>query len=294
MKKEVVVFGGAGFMGSYLVQELLNRNYHVIYADLFPQNHLPSGLYRKCNILNIEEVNSIIDETTDFVYNLAGFANLDQSVHNPIDTINLNVNGNLNILEVCRQKMVKRFIYASSAYAMSNKGSFYSISKLSSEKIIEEYEKQYSLKFTILRYGSIYSELPSENNYIYNLINRAIKSREIYHQGDGEEYREYIHAKDASKLSVDILEDSQYENQHLILTGVERLKRIELFNMIKEILNDDNISVVLEGSGYEHHYKYTPYAYQPALSKKLVANPFIDIGQGLLECIKSIIYSNDI
>ena len=136
------------------------------------------------------------------------------------------------------KKYISRFVYASSAYAMSNKGSFYGISKLASEKIVEEYLNKYSLPFTILRYGSVYSERSFDNNYIYNLVKSAVLEGEINHNGDGNELREYIHAADASKLSVDVIESEDFKNLHVILTGNERMKRSDLFNMVKEILND--------------------------------------------------------
>ena len=77
-----------------------------------------------------------------------------------------------------------------------------------------------------------------------------------------------------------------------MLTGVERMKRIEVFNMINEIVGG-NIQIELAKDGYVHHYKTTPYSFHPESSKKLVANPFVDIGQGILECIKAIKNSHD-
>ena len=115
--------------------------------------------YIKCDINCKEDVESVFkNKQFDTVYNLAGFANLDKAVKYPLETIQLNVIGNMYILEQCVKNSISRFVYASSAYAMSNKGSFYGISKLASEKIIEEYLKKYNLPFTILRYGSVYSE----------------------------------------------------------------------------------------------------------------------------------------
>ena len=216
---------------------------------------------------------------------MAGFANLDKAIEFPIETFQLNVIGNLNILEQCKNHKIKRFVYASSAYAMSDKGSFYGISKLSSEKIIEEYNKRFDLPFTILRYGSIYSERDFENNYIFNLIKSAIETGEINHKGDGNEIREYIHAADAAKLSIEVIENEKFEGKHLILTGVERLKRLELFNLINEILNN-KIKIKLNDDGYKNHYKYTPYSFTPEESQKLTPNPYIDMGQGILNCIK--------
>jgi UDP-glucose 4-epimerase len=174
---------------------------------------------------------------------------------------------------------------------MSNKGSFYGISKLASEKIIEEYHKKHNLTFTILRYGSVYSERDYDNNYIYNLVKKAVVENKIEHGGDGNEIREYIHAADAAKLSVDIIETDEYDNLHVILTGTERMKRLELFNMINEIMNN-KIDISYNNGEYNNHYRFTPYSFEPSLSKKLVANPHIDMGQGLLKCIRAA-YENE-
>lgn len=287
--KKVLVFGGFGFLGYYLVKELLHRNYDVSVADININDELfPQVSYYKCDIAIQEEVNQVFKSSNfDIVYNLAGFANLDHAIENPLKTMQLNVIGNIHIIEACLINNTPKFIYASSAYAVSNKGSFYGISKLASEKIIEEYNKKNNLTFVILRYGSVYSERAYSNNYIYNLVKGAVLNGTINHNGDGKEIREYIHAADAAKLSVDVIETSVYDNIHVILTGTERMKRIELFNMIKEILNN-NVEVNCNNNGYNNHYRYTPYSFEPSVSKKLIANPHIDMGQGLLECIRAV------
>lgn len=287
--KKVLVFGGFGFLGFYLVNELLRRKYKVTVADINSNLELSSDVnYIKCDIGVKEEVNNAFSQDKfDIVYNLAGFANLDSAIENPLKTIELNVIGNIYILESCLTHNISNFIYASSAYAMSNKGSFYGISKLASEKIIEEYHEKYNLPFVILRYGSVYSERNYDNNYIYNLIKGAVLEGRINHKGDGTEIREYIHAGDAAKLSVDVIETDIYNNIHVVLTGIERMPRIELFNMINEILNN-TVEINCNEKGYNNHYKFTPYSFSPSVSKKLIANPHIDMGQGLLECIRSV------
>ena len=287
--KKVLVFGGFGFLGHYLVNELINRGYEVTVADIHENEKLESKItYIKCDIISKENVENVFkNKQFDVVYNLAGFANLDTAIKYPLETIQLNVIGNIHILELCVKNNVSRFVYASSAYAMSNKGSFYGISKLASEKIIEEYLKKYSLPFTILRYGSVYSERSYDNNYIYNLVKTAVLEGEINHNGDGNELREYIHAADASKLSVDVIESEDFKNLHVILTGNERMKRSDLFNMVKEILNDQ-VEIKYKNDGYHNHYNFTPYSFEPSVSRKLSANPHIDMGQGLLECVRSV------
>jgi UDP-glucose 4-epimerase len=286
--KTIAVFGGSGFLGTYIVNELISKGYKVWVLDKKYSAYIPTSCFIEIDILNREAIDDFFKkETIDYVYNLAGFANLDKAINYPIESFNLNVMGNLYIIEAAKQQGVKRYIFASSAYAMSNKGSFYGISKLTSEKIVEEYQKRYNLNYTILRFGSVYSERMFENNYIYNLIEKAIKTGKIEHSGDGNEVREYIHAADAAKLAVQIVEDEQYKNKHLMLTGVERLKRTELFEMINEILGN-KLKIELNNNGYQNHYKYTPYSFIPQESQRLTPNPYIDMGQGILNCINQI------
>ncbi|CAA6812680.1 MAG: NAD-dependent epimerase/dehydratase [uncultured Sulfurovum sp.] len=286
MRKKVVVFGGNGFIGSYVIEELLSKGFEVISADLQSSKYVDNKYFKTCDILDKSDVNRLV-EGADIVYNFAGFANLDDAIANPIKALELNVMGNLNILEACRMYHVKRFVYASSAYAMSDKGSFYGISKLTSEKLTEEYYKKFGLEFTIVRYGSVYGERDYHNNYIYNLLKKSLSTNEISHSGDGEEIREYIHAADVAKLAVDLIESDDFINEHIILTGVERMQRKELFAMINEVLGG-KLKIILQDDGYSNHYKTTPYSFHPTRSKKLVANPYIDMGQGLLDCLKDI------
>ena len=286
--KHAVIFGGSGFLGSYVADELTRRGYNITIADINPSNYLQSNQsFVKVDIGNISSIEKII-ENANIVYNFVAISNLEDAIHDPIGTFNINVIGNLNILEACKNNgNIERFIYASSAYALSNEGSFDGISKQSSEKLTEEYYKRYGLKYTVIRYGSLYGERASHNNYIYNLLQSAIRSGELTYKGDGEDIREYIHAADAARLSADILEETQYENEHIILTGIEKLKRIELLTMINEIMQN-KLNINQLSSDNMGHYKITPYTFHPTTAKKLVANPFIDLGQGLLECIQEI------
>lgn len=288
-KKKVVVFGGSGFLGSYIADELTRRNYNVVIADIQKSNYIQEQkqIFEKVNILEMNNIINIIKDA-HIVYNFAAIADLEDAIQRPLESTTINVMGNLNILEACKQvKTIERFIYASSAYALSTEGSFYGISKQTSEKLTEEYYERYGLKYTVIRYGSIYGERASHNNYIYNLLQDAINYGKLEYKGDGQDLREYIHAADAAKLSVDIIEDSQYINEHIILTGIEKLKRIELLTMINEIMQNNLEIKQLKNNNFGH-YKITPYSFHPTVAKKLVANPYIDLGQGLLECIQEI------
>ncbi len=79
-------------------------------------------------------------------------------------------------------------------------------------------------------------------------------------------------------MAADVIASEEYANQYMILTGVERMKRKELFEMIREILGED-FEVILQNSGYVNHYRITPYSFQPTMSRKMVANTYVDMGQ---------------
>jgi len=287
---KITVFGGSGFLGSYIVDELIKSGHKVTNADINPPIYNKEEQnFIKTDILDLSSIKNVIYDDTDVVYNFAGLADINVCIDNPIKTVELNILANTYILELCKDKKVNRFIYASSAYAFSNKGTFYGISKQASEKMIEEYYKRYELEYTILRYGSLYGERADYHNGVYRLLNQALVNKKIVHRGDGTECREYIHCRDAAKLSVEVLQD-KFVNKHLLLTGLEKHNFREILTMIKELLNDD-VEIIYEKDEYKGHYKVTPYSFHPTIGKKIVSNPYVDLGQGLLECI-STMYKN--
>lgn len=289
MPKKALVIGGSGFIGSYVSQELNSRGYDVVIADIVKNENLTKFHFIHCDISSKQDIKSLFKNQFEFVFHLAGYASLKDSVNDPVKTIELNILSTTLILEQCVSTKIKHFIYASSAYASSLKGSFYGISKLTCEKIIEEFNTKYNLNYTILRYGSVYSEDNFYNNYLFKLVEKAIKDKKIVHNSDGEETREYIHCSDVSKLTVDVIENNDFINQCFILTGIEQFKRKEIFEMIKEI-SGEQIEIHLKKDFEEiDNYRITPYSFHPSRAKKLISNPQIDLGQGILEIIKSVI-----
>ncbi len=283
---KVLVLGGSGFLGSYVADEFSRRGHEVTIFDRQTSSFLQASQRLVIgNILDREAVHDVV-RGCDVAYNFAGFADLNASIDRPLQALELNIMGNANVLDACKTHSIKRFVYASTVYVFSDKGSFYGVSKRCSEKIIEEYHRQYGLDYTIVRYGSVYGKRADDQNRIFRIIRQALTEQKIVFQGNGEEEREYIHVQDAATLSADILDD-EYKNQHVILTGVERFKYSQLLNMISEMLNN-NVSIEYRNEDYKGHYNLTPYSFRPTPGKKLVCNPFIDFGQGLLETIAEI------
>jgi UDP-glucose 4-epimerase len=284
---KVLVFGGAGFLGSYVVDELVNRGHDVTIFDLVKSPYV--GKRVPTVIGDIMDVGAVRSAVTghQIVYNFAGLADLNDSVDKPVETVALNVIGNLNILDASRQVDIDHFVYASSVYVFSHRGAFYGASKKSSELIVEQYGEQYNMDYTIVRYGSVYGERADSKNRIYRILREALLDKKITLQGDGSEEREYVHGRDAAKLSVDVIEDEKYRKQNVMLTGIERFRYSDLLSYVKEMLNNE-VEIEILKEVYRGHYVLSPYSFSPTIGVKLVNNPSIDFGQGMLECVDHI------
>lgn len=287
----VLVFGGAGFLGSHTADNLSETGYDVTIFDLKKSKYLQKNQKMIVgNVLNKKLVENTI-KNADIVYNFSGIADMETAKNHPIKTVEINILGNSLILEACKKYNIKRYIFASSIYVYSEMGSFYRASKQACELIIECYNKEFGLPFTILRYGSLYGPRAQEWNGVYKLIKQAIEEGKIEFEGSGEELREFIHVYDAAKLSVKIL-DKKYENQYFILTGHEKMKFKDFITMIGEIMNR-KINVQFNKNPDNIRYIITPYNYSPRVAKKLVSTEYHDIGQGMLQCINEIYDKSD-
>ena len=182
---KILVTGGKGFVGRYVIERL--QSIHIV------ENYdLPDDILDEKNLF--EKTKGI-----DIVIHLAGIAHLEQCNNDAHNAINTNIMGTVNLLEACLYNKVKRIIYISSQYVFSRDGGIYKCCKKACEDIIREYQKQYGLDFTIVRCGSIYGKGADKNNYVYDLITKALKG-ELPIIGD-ETRREYIHVKDVAKGS---------------------------------------------------------------------------------------------
>ena len=285
-KKRVLVTGASGFLGSHVADAFTERGFEVIVYDLIESKFLQKSQEMVIgDILNYKTLNEAV-KGCDYVYHFAGVADIGESSKNPEKTISVNIIGTQNVLKACVENKVKRMVFASTIYVYSDLGSFYRVSKQACEKLIEEYAREFGLKYTVLRFGSLYGPRANTFNSITNMLKQAMENNKITRRGDGEEIREFIHVKDAADLSAKILAD-KYENQHLIITGKQSLKIKELLVMIREIFNN-SIEINYEPGEELHHYEITPFSYRPQLARRLTPEPYLDLGQGLLGVLHEI------
>ena len=288
---KAVIIGGSGFMGSHTADELSRRGFSVTIYDQYESPWMSEGQEMVVgDILDFEKV-SVVCKGAKYLYHFAGIADIGESRTSPFDTVNLNVMGTTTALKAAQLAEVDRFLFASTMYVYSPFGSFYRATKQAAEILVEAYHEEYQLDFTLLRFGSLYGPRAQSWNGLRKYISQVVKTGCLEYFGTGDERREYIHVKDAARLSVDVLDD-RHRNKAITVTGSQVLNSRELIDMIFEIAGVEKSVKFLPSDREGYHYRMTPYRYTPKQAQKLVPDEFIDIGQGVLEIVEEI-YSED-
>ncbi len=178
MKDRIVILGGNGFLGYHLASLCKKKKIDLVIFDskFDKQKKIENIKYVKGNILNRKKILRLIKKN-DIVYHFAAIADIDEANNNFLKSIDVNINGTVNVLEACIKKKAKKIIYSSSIYARSEQGGIYSTTKLASEMLIERYSSKFNLKYTIIRFGSLYGEKSNYFNTIKNLIKQGISKK---------------------------------------------------------------------------------------------------------------------
>jgi UDP-glucose 4-epimerase len=289
---KVIVTGASGFIGSHVAEALSSAGHEVTLLDRHRSPYLREDQrFVQADLLDRSKIEEAV-QGHDAVYHFAGIAHLDIGLTAPIETVEQNVLGTVIALEASRLAGVQRFVYASSIYVYSEGGSFYRASKQAAELYVEEYQRRHGLDFTILRFGTVYGPRADRHNSVRRYLKQALREHKIVASGTGDEMREYVHVKDAANSSVQILDDD-FRNEHIVLTGQHPMRFADLLAMIREIVGDVEIEwqppdPTDARHGDSGHFVITPYSFRPRTARKLVANPYLDMGQGLLECLEEI------
>ena len=283
---KTLVIGGSGFLGSHVCDKLSEVGHQVRILDRVPSPWLRTE--QKMIIGDLLDDDKLAEAVNgcNVVYNFASLCDLEEAQHQPLETARINVLGNVLVMEACRQAKVQRYIYASTLYVYSREGGFYRCSKQSAEHYVEQYQLSYGLDYTIMRYGSLYGPRSDQRNGLWRIVKHALETESVYYEGSPETMREYIHVEDAARASVDVIGE-EFRNQHIILTGVEKMRVYDLLKMLAEIMDLPD-SVEFGKSDLAGHYVRTPYAYQPKMGRKFIPNMHVDLGQGLLGLIEEV------
>ena len=216
--KTSLVTGGAGFIGSHLVDKLLSLGHRVIVIDNENSDGHDEYYWNKESVnhkLDIRDYDSIfpVFQGVDYVYHLAAKASVQASVDNPIPTIQTQVLGTINVLESARLHGVEKFVYSSTSACYGNKNAIpnnetmredplnaYAIGKLSGEQLVKSYYGLYGLKTVAFRYTNVYGERARHVGTYAPAVSKFLKMRAegdaLTIFGDGKQRRDFIHVSD--------------------------------------------------------------------------------------------------
>ncbi len=221
---KVVVTGGAGFIGSHIVEYWSGEN-----ADISVLDNLRSG-YRQ-NLDGFKNVNfiegsinnkSLVDEVlrgADYVFHLAAMVSVPESIENPYECVDVNIKGLLNVLEACVRNKVKKIVFSSSAAVYGDDPvlpktvnlkpqpqSPYGITKLDGEYYLQMFNKEYGLGAVSLRYFNVFGPRQDPKSQyaaaVPIFIYKALKNENIIIYGDGEQTRDFIFVKDVVQANI--------------------------------------------------------------------------------------------
>lgn len=283
---KILVTGGAGFLGSHVADALSEAGHEVVIFDIGQSPYLrPDQRQVVGSVLDESLLANAIDGC-DAVYHFAAIADIDVASKSPVKTVEVNVLGTTKVLEAARLHAIKRFVLASSIYVYSAQGSFYRTTKQACERLVEDFQTQFRLPFTILRFGSLYGPRADLSNSICRMVTQALRESRIEYDGSGQEIREYIHVRDGAAASVRILGED-FENEIVHLNGHERMTTRDMIDLINEIMGG-RLEIKLNAGHMTGHYVHTPYSYTPKIGRKLIQQTYVDLGLGLLDLLQEL------
>ncbi|WP_226646945.1 NAD-dependent epimerase/dehydratase family protein [Mesobacillus subterraneus] len=222
---KVLVIGGAGFIGSHVVNALVDKGYETVVVDNLSSGKKdslnPGAAFYSLNILD-DGLGSIFEkERPDAVIHLAAQINVQKSIENSALDAEVNILGTLKILELCKKYGCK-LIYSSSAAVYGNPVylpvderhpvkplSNYGISKYTPEMYISLYSQQYDLDYTILRYANVYGagqDAAGEGGVVSIFIKKMLNNESPVIFGNGEQTRDFIYVEDVAGANIAALE----------------------------------------------------------------------------------------
>lgn len=254
---KALVTGGAGFIGSHLVDLLINEGHEVTIID-----NLITGNKENVNckarfifmdicLLDLDTVFS--ENRPDCVFHLAAQVSVGESINDPINDSEINIKGLINVLENCKKYNVKKFVFSSTAAVygtpiylpitekhITDPISFYGVSKLAAEMYIKTYNTLYGIDYAILRYANVYGPRQSHNGeggVISIFINRIINHESPIILGTGEQTRDFIYVSDVVRAN---LKASTSENVGTFnISSGTAISLIQLLNSLSYIRSSD-------------------------------------------------------
>lgn len=257
--KNIVVTGGLGFIGSYIVNELVTNN-KVTVIDNFSSgklSNIENPEHENLEIINADlndvDLNEIL-KGKDYIFHLAALASVPGSVAEPLKYNKTNIEGTVKLLIAAKEENIKKIVFSSSSSVYGENPNMplkeseqymplspYACQKASCELYLKSFYESYGLNYVSLRYFNVFGPKQDINSqyaavipkFIYSLIN----NEQAIIFGDGEQTRDFIFIKDIVKANIKACE-SDYIGIVNVASG-EAMTINELYSIIKDVLKSD-------------------------------------------------------
>lgn len=297
----ILITGGAGFIGSHLADALIKLNHNVTIIDNLSSGtkfNVPSEAeFIEADIRTSSIANIFKNHKFDLVFHEAAQTLVPESIKNPYKDADENIMGLINVLESCRQTGVKKIIFSSSAAVYGNNSnlplseneslsptSFYGLTKTTSEKYLNLYFEYFGIHYTILRYSNVYGPRQGANGeggVIYIFAKALAENKPINIFGDGNQTRDFISVHDIVEANIAAITNG---NEKILNISTETETTLnELANKMINLSKKDKNLI---------HYKKPRNGdiYRSCLSNKnavaeLNWKPKISLDKGLIETI---------
>lgn len=242
-KIKILVTGGAGFIGSHIVDLLISEGLHVVVIDNLStgkkENLNPKVKFYKVDIRDRKKINEIFtSEKFDFVSHQAAHASVRESVEDPLYDAEVNILGSINILQACLKNKVKKIVFASTGGALYGDAKIlptpedypaqpcspYGVAKLSVENYLHYYKKIQNLNYITLRYANVYGPRQDpfgEAGVVAIFSQKLISGNQPIINGDGKQTRDFVYVEDVAQANLLALKSDISEGAFNVGTGKE-------------------------------------------------------------------------
>lgn len=256
---KVLITGGAGFIGSNLVDECVKLGWDVVVVDNLltgkEENINPKAKFYQVDIVDFNRLKDIFQkEKPEIVDHHAAQIDVRKSVSSPQYDANINIIGSLNLLQLSVEYKVRKFIFASSGGTIYGecKGKKppketskpspecpYGCAKASVELYMRYYNKVYGLSTISLRYANVYGPRQDpfgEAGVVAIFVNKMLKNEDVFIFGDGNQMRDFVYVKDVVDANIKSILSKKDFAIYNVATG-RALSINELFNNLKRLIN---------------------------------------------------------